>query len=528
MEERQTGEMAETENISKVKKRKPKRKRKYILIAVLLILVATLAVVAYLYYRGVVYYQTHFFPNTNINGIDCSDMETMPIIEALEHRIDGYALAVVGRDYRTGEGDTVLGVIAPEDIQLNYVGTREAVESLLEQQDELMWIEAYLDGSYVYTLEQDMTFDEGLLDSTVKSWDACKRNNMQAPEDAYISDYSEELGGYEIIPETIGTKFDVEETISYIVEAVNGQEASIDLEELGCYQDASVKKDDKKLNLAVDNANKWLGTNIVYDWNGTKVVLDNETLKDWVSIEEDKAILDEEAIGTFVKEQAAAYDTYGRKKNFMTTYGYEISLPSRNYGWKTDVEGETEELTKLIYQGSSIEKEPVYSIRARQKGVNDIGNSYIEADLNSQHLYLYQDGVIVLETDFVSGTMISSFDCVTPEGVFGLLYKSTDAVLIGETYRTPVKYWMPFYGNYGLHDANWRGAFGGEIFITNGSHGCINLPPSMAGQIYQYVSEGFPVICYYPQGIPYIGPPAVPEEGEVPVEGEIPVEVPIE
>ena len=124
MEERQTGEMAETENILEKKKPKPKRKRKFILTAILLILVASLAVVAYLYYRGVVYYQTHFFPNTNINGMDCGDMEAAPIIEALEQRISEYALAVVGRDYQTGEGDTILGVIAPEDIRLNYVGTR--------------------------------------------------------------------------------------------------------------------------------------------------------------------------------------------------------------------------------------------------------------------------------------------------------------------------------------------------------------------------------------------------------------------
>ena len=297
---------------------------------------------------------------------------------------------------------------------------------------------------------------------------------------------------------------------------------------MGFCREAAVKSDDKRLNRTVDDANKWLGTKIVYDWNGTEVVVDREILKDWVSIEDEKAVLDEEAVDAFVKEQAGAYDTYGRRKNFMTTYGYEISLPGRNYGWKTDVAGETEELIALIYQGSTIEKEPLYSIRARQKGSNDIGSSYLEADLNSQHLYLYQDGNLVLETDFVSGTMISDFGCVTPEGIFGMLYKSTDAVLVGETYRTPVKYWMPFYGNYGLHDANWRGAFGGDIFVTNGSHGCINLPPSMAAQIYQYVSEGFPVICYYPQGIPYIGPPAEPEpEGGVPEGEPNPEEVPV-
>lgn len=509
MEEKQTGETTETQKSTEAKEHKPKKK--YILTIFLLLFAATVAATAYLYYRGIAYYRTHFFPNTTINGIDCSDREIGPIIDALESRIDSYGLEVVGRDYRTGESDAVLGNIVPEDIQLQYVGIREAVEALLRQQNELFWIEAHLDRKYDYTLDQETTFDEELLGSAVKSWNACKRKNMQRPEDAYISEYSEKLGGYEIIPETKGTELDVEKAISLIAEAVRGQKSSVDLEKSDCYGDAAVKSDDKQMNRIVDNANKWLGTKIVYDWNGTEVVLDNETLKDWVSIGGGKAVLDEEAVRTFVSEQAAAYDTYGRRKNFMTTGGYEISLPGRNYGWKTDVESETEELVALIYQGSSIEKEPVYSISAGQKGSNDIGNSYVEADMNSQHLYLYQDGNLVLETDFVSGTMVSSWDCVTPEGVFGLLYKTTDAVLRGETYTTPVKYWMPFYGNYGMHDANWRGAFGGDIFITNGSHGCINLPPSMAAQIYQYVSKGFPVVCYYSQGIPYIGPPAEPE-----------------
>ena len=181
----------------------------------------------------------------------------------------------------------------------------------------------------------------------------------------------------------------------------------------------------------------------------------------------------------------------------MTTYGYEISLPGRNYGWKTDVAGETEELIALIYQGSTIEKEPLYSIRARQKGSNDIGSSYLEADLNSQHLYLYQDGNLVLETDFVSGTMISDFGCVTPEGIFGMLYKSTDAVLVGETYRTPVKYWMPVKGSIGIHDADWRSKFGGTIYKTNGSHGCINIPPKVMPDIYEMTEIGTPVIMFY-------------------------------
>ena len=146
MEEEQTGELAGAGDIPKAKKKKPKSKKKKFLIALILMLIAVLAVAAYLYYRGTVYYQTHFFPNTNINGMDCGDMEAAPVIDALEACIDGYALAVLGRDYKTGETDVVLGVIGPEDIGLSYMGTREAVETLLQQQNEFMWIEAYLDG----------------------------------------------------------------------------------------------------------------------------------------------------------------------------------------------------------------------------------------------------------------------------------------------------------------------------------------------------------------------------------------------
>ena len=85
----------------------------------------------------------------------------------------------------------------------------------------------------------------------------------------------------------------------------------------------------------------------------------------------------------------------------------------------------------------------------------------------------------------------------TPDGVCGITYKTTNAVLRGRDYETPVNYWMPFNGNVGMHDATWRSEFGGDIYLTNGSHGCINLPLDMAAAIYEYMSTGFPVICYY-------------------------------
>jgi lipoprotein-anchoring transpeptidase ErfK/SrfK len=56
---------------------------------------------------------------------------------------------------------------------------------------------------------------------------------------------------------------------------------------------------------------------------------------------------------------------------------------------------------------------------------------------------------------------------------------------------------MPIKGSVGIHDADWRSSFGGEIYKTNGSHGCINTPPKMMAELYEMVEIGTPVISFY-------------------------------
>ena len=55
---------------------------------------------------------------------------------------------------------------------------------------------------------------------------------------------------------------------------------------------------------------------------------------------------------------------------------------------------------------------------------------------------------------------------------------------------------MAFYGGYGMHDASWRTEFGGDIYLENGSHGCINLPPEAAPLIYDAMDIGDAIIIY--------------------------------
>lgn len=448
------------------------------------------------YYTGAKHYKTCFFPNTVINDIACGEMEAEEAALLLSGKIEGYRLKVTGRDYRTGESGVLLGEISPEEIDFAYTDMQSETERLLDEQNEWSWLSAYFGKQdFAYELNRGITYNSDKLKKLVFAWEAFQQENMRQAQDAYISEYSDRLNGYEVVPEVIGTEFAVDEALQKIEEALATRKESLDLEAQGSYADVSVKQEDQVLQDAVNTANTWLSTNITYDWNGADVLLDKEFLKGWVSIVNNEAVLDEAQVERFVRSQASQYDTYGKDRKFTTTHGVVLTLPSGYYGWQTDINAETQELISLIRQGSKVKREPIYSSVARQKGMSDIGDSYVEADMTHQHLYLYNKGQLILETDFVSGNM--SNDSGTPEGVFGIAYKTTNAVLRGRDYVTPVSYWMPYYGNYGMHDATWRDEFGGDIYLTDGSHGCLNLPLDKAAEIYQYMSKGFPVICYF-------------------------------
>lgn len=461
-------------------------------------------------------YSNRFLPASQINGIDCSDMDAAEVSARLTPSVDGYVLEIKGRDVVTGESNTVLGRIKASDIDMHYEEILPSVENALAQQNEYRWIFTYFtDKPVSYSIALTKSYDEEKAKNFVRTWDAFQAENMREPQKAYISEYSDKINGYQVIQGTIGTRIKEDEAYKQIVDALNDYKTELDLEALGCYEEVT-RENEERLNDVVNVANKWLSASVTYDWNGSEIVVDKELLREWISIADDEPVLDTDQVKSYVKKQAATHDTYGKNGNFTTTHQVALQLYRGSYGWKTDVSAETEELIKLIQEGSTVTREPVYSVTAREKGREDIGDSYVEVDLTHQHLYLYIEGQIVLETDFVSGGMAAGNG--TPPGIFGVTYKKKDAVLRGADYETPVSYWMPFYGNYGMHDATWRKVFGGDIYINEGSHGCINLPLDKAAEIYEYMSKGFPVICYYYDVDPLAGQEEPSAEQEQSVE----------
>lgn len=463
-----------------------KKKKKALLKKIgITILVVTVILAGCTYTACALFFEDHYFYNTKIGGDDYSYMTPVEAEDILYEKLQDYSLEIVGRE---GINDVIL----PAEIELEYI-LDNSLFHIKQEQKPVLWVLGFFK-EYSYDLPHVAIYNKEALNQKIEGLTFFKKQNIRAPSDAYIK-YSEEDEKYVMVDARPGTELIEAKTVEVIQTAIESMQKKVDLEEAGCYKEAGVDEESQELQAALEKANKYASANITYDWNDNKVVVDSSVIQKWVIVAGNQVELDEQDIAEFVEEQAEEYDTYGKNKIFQTTDQREIEISGKAYGWKTDVEAETAALIKAVKNGETIETVPIHSDTTAPRDQLAISDSYVEIDLGNQHLYLYVEGELVLESDFVSGNASKGWN--TPAGVFELTYKTKNAVLRGADYETPVSFWMPFNGNIGMHDATWRGSFGGNIYLTNGSHGCINLPYENAKIIYDYVYTGFPIVCYY-------------------------------
>lgn len=244
------------------------------------------------------------------------------------------------------------------------------------------------------------------------------------------------------------------------------------------------------------------GMSVTYQLpNNQTEVLDGLTIATWVNGSQGLTVsVDAAKVADYVQGLRNKYDTPAGTQTWQSADGTTKSIKT-NYGWHIDQAKETEALIANIQSLQSVTREPVYASRAVQTEMPQWGKTFVEIDLSSQHVYYYQDGNCVWDSKCVTGTATDP-DRATPTGVFALKYKQRDRVLRGRinpqtgkpSYESPVAYWMPFNGNIGLHDANWRSSFGGNIYLKSGSHGCINLPPKNAKTLYDLITPGTVIV----------------------------------
>ena len=443
------------------------------------------------------YFADRFFEGTWINGVNCSQMTAAQVEEVFKQKFQNYAIEVSARDQNAQ-------TIAGSDISYQYLSTGEVLK-LLKQQKPYEWIRGLYEQKS-YTVSENTGYNRTQLQEQLKALSCAQAENQTAPENAYVAYQN---GQFVIVPETAGSKLDIKEAYKVLDAAVEAGQTSVNFNDTPeAYVSADVTSDSPELQSALEACNNYTKASITYTFGDQTTTLNGDTIKDWLQFDEKgQLVWDDNSfqqhVADYVAQLAATYDTVGTEREFQTTSGRTVYVSSSVYGWKIDQAAEAAQLSQEIQSGTQTTREPVYSQTANSYGVNDLGNTYIEVDLSEQHMYYYQNGSDIFESDFVSGNM-SYADRQTHSGIFTLYYKKSPDVLRGTMkadgsyeYESKVEYWMPFDGGIGFHDASWRDEFGGDIYLTDGSHGCINLPPENAGVLYDLIQYDVPIVCFY-------------------------------
>ena len=460
----------------------------YVGIAAAAIILTVGAGVGFYFAKSGAYRET-FMPNTTINGIRVAGMSIDEVKEAVESELSGYELKLVDR---TGAGE----VITKDEIALRteFDG---GLEQILEMQEPMMWVKS-LWTEVDYRIGTMLVYDEELLKERVRGLSIMEETNMVEPVNAYLSDYQFDTNSYEIVAPEAGTELVEAQVIDAIGQAVLALQEEVDLDAAGCYTKPAILGDDPSLTALAAELNHYVGTVVTHQFGELEEVLDGDEIHQWLTIDGTAVTLDESCAAEYVKTLAKKYNTAYDKRPFLTTYGDVVTIPGGSYGWRMNQTKETEAVLEAVKEGAVRTREPEWLQKGASHGEYDYGNTYVEVNLTGQHLFFYKDGELLVECDFVSGNAARNWS--TPAGAYPLTYKQRNATLRGEDYATQVSYWMPFNGNIGLHDADWRATFGGSIYKTNGSHGCVNLPPKAAKIIFENIAPGDPIYCYHLEG----------------------------
>lgn len=460
---------------------------------VLITLGSIFGVLILVYVGFAVFFGNHFLFNTTINGTDYSLKSVEAVAADMDTQVQEYVLTIEESD---GDTETVAG----KDISLEYVPTEELSE-LAAAQDRVLWIKSLWEHPELEATVV-VNYNENSLNTIIKKMDCLKEENQVKSVNAH-PEFKETQ--FEVVEEVIGTEIDEEVFVKAVNEAVDGFEPVLTLSETDCYLLPKFVSDSEEVIKACEEMNSYLGAEITYDLHPHEEVVDSAVIADWITVNDKMEVkFSKKKLKAFVTELAEKYNTWGKDRKFKTATGNVVTVSGGKYGWLLDQDAEYKQLKEDVQNGKAVKREPMYHSygRAAEHTDTDWGSTYAEVDLTNQKMYFVKNGNVVLESLIVTGN--PNKGNATPQGMYSLTYKTRNAVLRGRRdengvpeYESPVAYWMPFNGGIGFHDATWQSSFGGNRYRTNGSHGCVNMPKSKAGELYNLIPDKCPVICHY-------------------------------
>lgn len=438
------------------------------------------------YVAAGMYFGSHLMYRTTLGGRDVSFMDEQALSKVLAQDVENYNLHVSGQgaDFTLTQADVNLSVdteaVAAQTIQTYAPG--------------YAWI-MQLFHPVEGVINETPSFDEAGLRAKVGEYVDTFNKEATNPVDAFAQ-LDEASGAFVIQESHVGTALDKESVAKEIEQALTAflSEATLSEESL---LKPTLTADNPDLKAITDKANKALDLQI-------SVMYKKEELAQITKALLAKAL------------HVADTKTLSCDQSAIETWGQDEVLPKINTNDSTKIPKiNYEKLTQLLNESVNNLANtpialPVSILRTtpagappESEGAHERGR-HIDINLTNQYARLYDEsGGILWQSWLVSG---KNGPHATPTGTYSINSKNRNQTLIGADtnhdgepdYKSHVDYWMPFIGNMvGLHDAPWRRAFGGKIYQSSGSHGCINLPPSKAAELYGLINVGDTVIVHW-------------------------------
>jgi hypothetical protein len=439
---------------------------------------------AYFYYAD--YFSKRFFPGTIINERDVSVLEPAQVKQDIANDIVTYRLDIK-------ELNDVTETITSEDIALAYVDDG-AVDKILEEQDTKFWFLRLL-GTKTYEVSTGTTYDREKAEQVVSGLSCLKPENITAPVDAQLVDNGT---SFSIQPEVEGNQLDEEKFRTLVFDALDSGKTEVDVVADDCYLHPSVRSDNENLNTRMNEYNAILGVNVYYVFGENTEYVNADTLRPFITDDGNHVTLSDDYARKLVYGWGQKYDTFGLAREFTTHSGEVIMLPEGgDYGWVINKDVTIADVRDAVATQAAGERTPTFLYSAMGWDNGDITGTYVEVSISEQHLWCYHNYELVMDTDVVTG--LPTPERETRRGIYTIDAKKEHATLGRldvQGYASPVDYWAPFDGGRGLHDAPWRGSFGGDIYLYDGSHGCVNIPSQNMAAIFNAIEIGNAVIIY--------------------------------
>ncbi|MCM3768600.1 L,D-transpeptidase family protein [Neobacillus niacini] len=455
---------------------------KFIVSGIILIIALAIA--------GISYYQaTHFNSQIKINGISVGGLTADDGLRQLQASLLTNVVYV-------GEQQILDG----KDTKMNF--TEQDLPSIKKfLKDQWTFFPSSKEKNFSLMPKED-PFRSQTLKKQVEEKLLSMNQGLQAPVDATVH---LEQGNIVVSNSIDGKQYDVASLLKdYDQQEYIGEIHLNPVYILPIKEDSEfIKNQQKKLEEFLAQTVEYKVQDKVYSLNASELIKN-------ASISKDLQITIDDAgdIKNKIAEINNTQSTLNKNFSFKTSSGSVISVPGKGYGWAINVDKETPLIQAAFENGEkSVAAANIYGKGWKGEGYgyetianNGIGGTYAEVSIAQQRIWIYKNGQLVLTTNVVTGKHSTGHD--THKGVWYVLYKKTPSVLTGRengkiTYEVPVQYWVPFTNDgQGFHDANWRSEFGGNIYLNNGSHGCVNTPPSVMKTVFNNLSTNDPVIVY--------------------------------